>query len=189
MKQVKLDSSVNLDCLKKSKFFQDINSVYLESIASSCINISTEKGEVLFKAGENNLAGIFYLISGKVILSSTEDDTDVERTNEVLKDETFNSLSIFYEMTRMETASALEPSNLLFVPKQALIDSCEKNSAFNTILHGKIAAQKSRLVFNYGQSQYFSRFVRMRKNYRRVIAEPPARPTEARSVTPAPRNS
>ena len=98
MKQVKLDSSVNLDCLKKSKFFQDINSVYLESIASSCINISTEKGEVLFIAGENNLAGIFYLISGKVILSSTEDDTDVEKTNEVFKDETFNSLSIFLSL-------------------------------------------------------------------------------------------
>ncbi|MGY8783703.1 MAG: cyclic nucleotide-binding domain-containing protein, partial [Fidelibacterota bacterium] len=144
MKQVKLDSSVNLDCLKKSKFFQDINSVYLESIASSCINISTEKGEVLFIAGENNLAGIFYLISGKVILSSTEDDTDVERTNEVLKDETFNSLSIFYEMTRTETASALEASNLLFVPKQALIDSCEKNPAFNTILHEKIAIEFNR---------------------------------------------
>lgn len=144
MKQVKLDSSVNLDCLKKSKFFQDINSVYLESIASSCINISTEKGEVLFIAGENNLAGIFYLISGKVILSSTEDDTDVEKTNEVFKDETFNSLSIFYEMTRTETASALEASNLLFVPKQALIDSCEKNSAFNTILHEKIAIEFNR---------------------------------------------
>ena len=50
------------------------------------------------------LAGIFYLISGKVNLSSLENDNNLELVREVYENEIFNSLSIFHEENRSNTA-------------------------------------------------------------------------------------
>ena len=137
MEKIKASSLKSLKYLKKSIFFEGIDNSIIESIASSCIYISAKKEEVIFIAGENTLAGIFYLISGKVVLSSIDEESTIERTTEIFESETFNSLSIFYETSRSETASCSENSTLLFVPKHALIELCDTSKSFNVILHNK----------------------------------------------------
>ena len=144
MKQIKLKTLDSLKYLKKSIFFENIDNQILESISYSCLNISVKKNEVIFIAGENNLAGIFYLISGKVILSSLEEENSIERTTEIFESETFNSLSLFYETVRTETASCSEDSNLLFVPKQSLLELCDKNTFLNTALYERTAVAFNR---------------------------------------------
>ena len=49
-------------------------------------------------------------------------DNDLEIVREVYENEIFNSLSIFYEKNRSNTALTSEQSSLLFIPKESLVD-------------------------------------------------------------------
>tara|TARA_B100001750_G_scaffold180974_1_gene149503 strand:+ start:445 stop:2751 length:2307 start_codon:yes stop_codon:yes gene_type:complete len=141
MNKLKLDLSASLEILKKSKFFNEVELNHLKTIASYSDYISVEKDEVLFNAGEKHSAGIFYLISGKVNLYTLEGDNDLEIVREVYENEIFNSLSIFYEKNRSNTALTSEQSSLLFIPKESLVDLGEKHFNFNKILHEKITIE------------------------------------------------
>ena len=126
MKEKNTDHSiVAAENLKDSVFFENVSQSYLDEIASSAIIMKAEKDDVIYTAGEENSAGIFLLLSGLVKLFRKGEDTTLDNTEDIVEGETFNSLSLFYEKKRGETATASAYSRLLFIPKQALLDLCD----------------------------------------------------------------
>ena len=145
MKEKKIDYSiVTAENLKDSAFFGDFAQSYLNEIASSAIIIKTEKDDVIYTAGEKNSAGIFLLLSGLVTLYRRSENTRLDKTEDIVEGETFNSLSLFYDKKRGETATASASSRLLFIPKKALLDLCYTQPEFNKILHDKTTLEFNR---------------------------------------------
>ena len=145
MKEKNIDHSiVAAENLKDLAFFENVSQSYLDEIASSAIIMKAEKDDVIYTAGEDNSAGIFLLLSGLVKLFRKGEDTTLDSAEDIVEGETFNSLSLFYEKKRGETATASAYSRLLFIPKQALLDLCHIQPEFNKILHDKTTLQFNR---------------------------------------------
>ena len=116
MKEKKIDYSiVTAENLKNSAFFGNFPQSYLNEIASSAIIIKTEKDDVIYTAGEKNSAGIFLLLSGLVKLYRRSENTRLDKIEDIVEGETFNSLSLFYDKKRGETATASASSRLLSI--------------------------------------------------------------------------
>ncbi|GIT74366.1 MAG: hypothetical protein Ct9H300mP29_3600 [Candidatus Neomarinimicrobiota bacterium] len=93
MKEKNTDHSiVAAENLKDSAFFENVSQSYLDEIASSAIIMKAEKDDVIYTAGEENLAGIFLLLSGLVKLFRKGEDTTLDNTEDILKEK----LSIHY---------------------------------------------------------------------------------------------
>ena len=132
MKEKKIDYSVvTAKHLKDSAFFENFTQSYLDEIASSAIIIKAEKDDVIYTAGEKNSAGIFLLLSCLVRLDRKDEDARLDNTEDIIEGETFNLLSLFYEKKRGETATASAYSQLLFIPKKALLDLCNTQPEFD----------------------------------------------------------
>ena len=145
MKEKNTDHSiVAAENLKDSVFFENVSQSYLDEIASTAIIMKAEKDDVIYTAGEENSAGIFLLLSGLVKLFRKGENTTLDSTEDIVEGETFNSLSLFYEKKRGETATASAYSRLLFIPKQTLLDLCDTQPEFNKILHDKTTLQFNR---------------------------------------------
>ncbi|MGY8783450.1 MAG: cyclic nucleotide-binding domain-containing protein [Fidelibacterota bacterium] len=138
------DISQILELLNNSRFFNEMGLTQLKTIASNFEYLLLDKNEVLFKQGEKKYSGIFYLISGKINLTTIEDGNNLEIVNEIYENEVFNSLSIFYEETRSSTVTILEESKLLFIRKNLLVELCENNYTFNDNLRKKITIEFNR---------------------------------------------
>ena len=139
-----MDHKNKLKALKDSKFFNDLNSKNLEAIVSESEHIYIEQDKTLFNSGENNFAGIFYLLSGRINLINHLVVDNSEMVKEVHQNEIFNSLSVFYEDSRSNTAIAIDASRLLFFPKSMLIKQCKNSASFDTFLNNKITSEFNR---------------------------------------------
>lgn len=105
------------ESLKQQILLQDINSDGLEKIAKIIKQFSIKKGEQLFKENDET-KGLWMVQSGKIEISRITADGWRQTLVVLPPNHFFGELSILENRKHVATATALEDTDLLLLPKE-----------------------------------------------------------------------
>lgn len=108
---------VKPELLKQQVLLQDINSDKLEKIAKIVKQVSIKKGEQLFKENDET-KGLWMVYSGKIEISRITADGWRQTLVVLPPGHFFGELSILENRKHVATATALEDTELLLLPKE-----------------------------------------------------------------------
>lgn len=107
--------------------FAEAHPAAVAALAASCRWVRLASGGVLFHRGEDS-RGFYVVATGRIKLAVTAADGR-ERVIEVIDPgQSFAEATIFAPRPYPVTASALEPTRLLFVPAEPVLDALERDS-------------------------------------------------------------
>jgi CRP/FNR family transcriptional regulator len=115
-------------CLKKTSLFEGFPQNQLKALANITIEKYFDKGQPLFFEGEE-AKGIYVIVAGKVKVYKLS----LEGKEQILQifgpGEVFGQVPVFEGGVFPASATAIERSNLLFLPTKALMDLIKKDPA------------------------------------------------------------
>ncbi len=108
---------VATDILKQQVLLQDIDEEGLEKIAKIAQQVSIKKGEQLFKE-KDETKGLWLIRSGRIEISRITADGWRQTLVVLTAGHFFGELSILENRKHVATATALEDTDLLLIPKE-----------------------------------------------------------------------
>jgi len=107
--------------LKSSLLFSGLNEPDLQSLATITVRRCFTKGETLFSEGDK-ATGFYLLVSGHIKMCRVSSDGREKVLHFVRPGETFAEAAFFGDGTYPADARAVEPGEVLFLPKQGFME-------------------------------------------------------------------
>jgi CRP/FNR family transcriptional activator FtrB len=126
-------------------FFADLSDDNLAPIAALAAPRTMQRGEVLFRRGEEADC-LFILVSGRIALQSGREEDDPGLIEVVEPVDAFVLASVLLERPYLVTAMAIDDGALLCVPAEALRTALRRNPALAAGMLISLAKQYRRLV-------------------------------------------
>lgn len=134
---------VTPDTLKQQVLLEDIDETGLQKIANITQQFVIKKGEQLFKE-KDETKGLWMIQSGKIEISRMTADGWRQTLVVLPTGHFFGELSILENRKHVASATALEDSQLLLIPKEEFTNLVEKDCALALKLVIKIAIVMSK---------------------------------------------
>lgn len=134
---------VTPDTLKQQVLLEDIDETGLQKIANITQQFVIKKGEQLFKE-KDETKGLWMIQSGKIEISRMTADGWRQTLVVLPAGHFFGELSILENRKHVASATALEDSQLLLIPKEEFTNLVEKDCALALKLVIKIAIVMSK---------------------------------------------
>jgi CRP/FNR family transcriptional regulator len=115
-----------LHALRRTPLFTELGDPDLRALSGAVAIRDLPKGGALFAEGDE-AKGFFLLAEGRMKLFKTSPDGREHILHFVSPGETFAEVALFAGRTYPASAQALEPSRVLFVPRQGLIRLVERD--------------------------------------------------------------
>jgi len=124
-----------IEQLKKPLLFSGLNNTDLAELASITARRAFRKGETLFSEGEE-ATGFYLLVSGSIKLCRMSPDGREKVLHFVKPGETFAEAAFFGDGKYPAEARALEPGEVLYLPRQGFMELMghNPNFAFNLVV-------------------------------------------------------
>jgi len=131
-----MDLTQKIEVLRQFPLFSALDERHLGSIASITMPKRIAKKAVLFREGEE-AKGFYLLTKGRIKLSKISPAGKEQILHFVQKGQSFAEAALYMNRTYPATAEALEESDLLFIPRDALSRTMasEPGLALNLIAH------------------------------------------------------
>ncbi len=134
---------ISADILQKQVLMEGIEKEGLDKIAKITSPVSIKKGEQLFRE-KDDTKGLWLIISGKIEISRMTADGWRQTLVVLPAGHFFGELSILEKRKHVASATALEDSELLLIPKEEFDDLVKSDCALALNLVVKIAIVMSK---------------------------------------------
>ncbi len=125
--------------------FRELTAEQRARIADSTRQLRVARGDVLFHRGDP-AAGMYVIVFGQIKLSFVS-STGVEKVVEILdQGQSFGEAVMFLDLPHVVTAQALADSLLLFVPKETVFESIDRDPVFARRLLGGLSRRLHQLI-------------------------------------------
>lgn len=125
--------------------FRELTVEQRARIAGSTRQIRVARGDVLFHRGDP-AAGMYLIVFGQIKLSFVS-STGVEKVVEILdQGQSFGEAVMFLDLPHVVTAQALADGLLLFVPKETVFESIDRDPVFARRLLGGLSRRLHQLI-------------------------------------------
>ncbi|KPK44071.1 MAG: hypothetical protein AMK74_05750 [Nitrospira bacterium SM23_35] len=120
---------ISIDMLKQQVLLENIDEAGLSKIAKIIKQVSIKKGEQLFKE-KDETSGLWLIHSGKIEISRMTADGWRQTLVVLPAGHFFGELSILENRKHVASATALEDSDLLLIPKEDFDNLVQRDCAF-----------------------------------------------------------
>lgn len=134
---------IKKETLKQQVLLQDIDDAGLDKIAKIIKQVSIKKGEQLFKE-QDETKGLWLILSGKIEISRVTADGWRQTLVVLSPGHFFGELSILENRKHVATATALEDTELLLIPKEDFEKLMQEDCALALNIVKKIAIVMSK---------------------------------------------
>ncbi len=134
---------IKKEILKQQTLLQDIDDAGLDKITKIIKHVSIKKGEQLFKE-QDETKGLWLILSGKIEISRITADGWRQTLVVLPPGHFFGELSILENRKHVATATALEDTELLLIPKEDFEKLMQEDCAFALNIVKKIAIVMSK---------------------------------------------
>ncbi len=125
--------------------FRELTAEQRARIADSTRQVRVARGDVLFRRGDP-AAGMYVIVFGQIKLSFVS-STGVEKVVEILdQGQSFGEAVMFLDLPHVVTAQALADGLLLFVPKETVFESIDRDPVFARRLLGGLSRRLHQLI-------------------------------------------
>jgi CRP/FNR family transcriptional regulator len=118
-----------IELLKKSLLFSGMNDADLAELAQITVRRKFKKGESLFGEGDE-ATGFYLLVTGSIKLCRIAHDGREKVLHFVQPRETFAEAAFFGDGKYPAEARAMEPGEVLYLPKQGFLELMGRNPGF-----------------------------------------------------------
>jgi CRP-like cAMP-binding protein len=139
--------------LQKSALFRVLSPARLEAVAKALRPVRYRHGQVVFSQGDEGEA-LYLVESGAVKIFAQSIDGREAIIGEVRAGETFGELVLVDGAPRSATATAVEVTVLLRLPREAFNDLLESDAAFRQSVLGALAHELRRATSYLGELHF-----------------------------------
>ncbi len=127
-----------IEILRQAPIFSDLEEADLRLLAGAVSFRELPRGGTLFDEGDE-AKGFFLLTEGKLKVFKTAPDGREQILHFILPGETFAEVALFAGKSYPAAAQALEPSRVVFIPREGLFRLVERNPQVGLSLLGGFA--------------------------------------------------
>lgn len=140
-----LDTSLVIDSLRRCVLFEHVEDAVLDGLASQMRRRRFRRGEVIFHEGDlGDSLQVVASGSVKVVLASAEGDEAIIAT--LQPGDFFGELALLDGAPRSTTATAIEPTETLALPREQFLDHLAGDPRFGQALLRALAGELRRLT-------------------------------------------